>query len=273
MGNLNLKKIKSFGKDKRKLNFMEEKLIWLLNEKYQGKLTKEFKKDAQLLKKGFPIDYLIGFVDFLGAKIDLSKKPFIPREETQFWVKNFILSLKSSKRKNLLILDLFSGSGAIGIALLKNLPKRIRRVDFGEKNPKFLEQIKINLKINKIPLRKVKVIQTDVFEKIKEKYHFILANPPYCDPKKKSWFQKSVLEYEPKEAVLAKDGGLYFIKKLIFEGKRYLKKGGKILFEFSFEQKEKIENLAKKAGFEVKFFKDNYNLWRMAMLWPKYDKF
>jgi len=252
---------------------MKQEILWLLNEKYQGKKTKEFEKDALLLKKGVPVDYLIGFVNFLGAKIDLSKRPFIPREETQFWVKNFILSLKSSKKKDLLILDLFAGSGAIGIALLKNLSKKIKRVDFGEKNGKFLKQIKINILLNKIPLKKVKLIKTDVFENIKEKYHFILANPPYCDPKKRKWFQKSVLNYEPKEAVLAKDGGLYFIKKLIFEGKKYLKKGGKILFEFSPEQKEKIKNLAKNSDLEVKFFKDNYNLWRCAMLWPKYDKF
>lgn len=111
-----------------------------------------------------PEDYQIGFKQFLGAKIDLSKRPFIPREETEYWVS---FALKEIKKKNkVLCLDLFSGSGCIGVAVLKNIYESL--CDFGEKEELFLEQIKINLRINNISEERYNIIQTDVFQTLKE---------------------------------------------------------------------------------------------------------
>ena len=91
-----------------------------------------------------PEDYKKGYKYFLNSKIDLSLKPLIPRIETEYWVSEILKDIKEGNN----CLDLFSGSGCVGLSILKNINNI--NCDFGEKDNKLLEQIKINLKENNI---------------------------------------------------------------------------------------------------------------------------
>ncbi|GMX58446.1 MAG: hypothetical protein MCSN_1000 [Candidatus Microsyncoccus archaeolyticus] len=207
-----------------------------------------------------PEDYKKGFKDFLGIKIDLSKKPFIPREETEYWVSLVIKEIK----ENAVCLDLFSGSGCIGITILKNISNSY--CDFGEKEEVFREQIKINLELNNIEEYRYSIIETDIFSNIKKQYDYILANPPYVALSRIKEVGDDVLSFEPHNALFSGEDGLDAIKNFLLNAKNYLKEDGVVYMEFDEKQLNEIENIIKINYSKYEFLKDQFNKYRFVRL-------
>ncbi|MBI2098682.1 MAG: methyltransferase [Candidatus Wildermuthbacteria bacterium] len=293
-----------------------KEIRWLLEEKYGGKRTEAAEKDIARLARGEHVDYVIGWVEFLGCKIDLSQRPLIPRSETEYWTEKAIREMQTvasramqfssrltplsewtlasrkiaSSSRQIRILDIFAGSGCIGIAVLKHIPWA--QVDFAEKEEKFLKQIEVNAKLNGVAPSRYRLIQSDIFSSLGETrphfvrhhdprparisfrrvsprnfYDYILANPPYVAESKRKHVQKSVLEQEPLSAVFGGKDGLFYIRKFLREVKNYLVPGGVVYLEFDSPQKTEVIKLAKAAGAkEVKAFKDQFGKWRYARI-------
>jgi len=195
-----------------------------------------------------PIEYIRGYAEFLGCKIDLSQKPLIPRPETEFWVGEVIKSLahSTSSGQNLRILDIFCGSGCIGLAISRHVKNA--RVTFADKYQYF---------------KHPNFIKSDIFSNIKEKFDYIFANPPYVAKNKIHQVQESVLKFEPKQALFGGADGLFYIKKFLKQAPAHLNPGGKIFIEFSPEQKQGIEKLLKLYNYKIyKFHRDQFSRWR-----------
>jgi len=207
--------------------------------------------------KDLPKDYAIGWTDFLGIRIDLRYKPLIPRVETIFWIERELPNLKDKKR----ILDIFSGSGCLGLYLLKNIPNA--KVDFSDISENCIKQIKYNLKINK--LKANKVILSDIFENISDKYDLIVANPPYVPSKRK--LPASVVKYES-DYVYAGIDGLKYILPFLEKSLLFLKKGGILLMEIDDTQKTSITKILKKCKISnFEFLKDQYQRIRVLKIY------
>jgi release factor glutamine methyltransferase len=200
-----------------------------------------------------PLEYVKGFTHFLGCKIDLSKKPLIPRPETEFWVRKAIKNMKpfdTAQGKTLRVLDIFAGSGCIGLAILKHIKNA--EVVFADIEDRGVGH---------------KTIMSDVFSNIKNKYDYIFANPPYIPEKNINLVQKSVLDFEPHKALFGGEDGLFYIRKFLKQAKKYLKSGGIIYMEFDPPQKKEIKKMAEKFGYKTcKFHKDQYGKFRWVVI-------
>lgn len=244
---------------------MNKELQWLLKEKYRGKPNTQFHKDVARLKEGEPIDYVIGFTEFLNCKINLSKKPLIPRPETEFWVQKAIGELKVIKLSSYKVLDIFAGSGCGGISIMRHIGHA--KVTFADVDKNAILQIKINCHINVIDKKRYAIIQSDIFSKVKGKFDYVFANPPYIPVSRKNKIQRSVLDYEPSLALFGGQDGLLYIRKFLASAKNFLNENGKIYMEFDFVQKNQIEKIMKKYRYrKAEFFKDQYAKWRWVVI-------
>lgn len=223
----------------------------------------EKKKDQ---KKDRPKAYQKGSVKFLGCFIGLSEQVLIPRPETGFWARLAIKDLKKTKG-GLRVLDIFSGSGCVGIPVLKKIKNAA--VDFSDVDLGAIKQIRKNLKENGIEKKRYNVYLSDIFSSLpkKKKYDAILANPPYVDPARIAEVQPSVLKYEPHAALFGGKKGMAAIKKFLAQARERLNGQGFIYLEFDPEQKEEIESILKKYEYSsFAFFCDQFGRVRFAKI-------
>ena len=237
----------------------------ILKDKYRNKINESnisfLIKDLDLFNTGYPRDYIIGYVNFLNCKIDLSKKPLIPRVETEYWLEKSLPIIKKyfKNYQKIQVLDIFSGSGCLGIAIAKNIKKSI--IDFSDIEENNIQQIKINLKLNNIK-NYHKIIQSNIFDKIKGKYDLIVANPPYVP------LSDTVkAPFESSNAIFAGKDGLKLIQPFIQQIKKFLSKNSMFIMEFHPDQVNKLKTMLEKHGFKnFEFFKDQYQRFRYVVI-------
>lgn len=228
----------------------------LLQEKYNGTPTAEFEKDKERLDSGEPLAYVIGNSPFLNTTIYLDSKPLIPRVESEYWLEQALKETDEAPKK---VLDIFAGSGALGVAWAKARPQD--SITFAELDPAHLETIKKNVEVNGIT-NDVSYIESDIFKNVEGSFDVILANPPYV-PKDRD-LPKGVIEFEPLIALFAGEDGLVYIRTLIEELHEHLNKDGVLYLEHDSEQKDDILELFS-ASFSAENRTDQYGVSRYTV--------
>jgi release factor glutamine methyltransferase len=244
----------------------EREISWLIKAKYSGNAKADLTDDLRRLKSGEPIDYVIGWSDFLGCQIGLLGRPLIPRAETEYWTRQVITQINQRPGESR-CLDIFAGSGCIGIAILKHCPRA--SVDFIEQEAKFCDLIGRNCAQNDLQKTRYRITRGDVFSGADQKieYDFILANPPYVPSARAGELDSSVIDWEPAEALFAGTEGLSVIERFLAEAKRHLSPGGQLWLEYDSGQQQKISRLARANGFSrCDLFDDQFGQSRWAVI-------
>lgn len=197
-------------------------------------------KQAKALKKlsnNYPVQYIIGNVDFYGIPLKINKNVLIPRFETELLVSKLVETINKNHFVSPNILDVGTGSGCISIYLKKVLNCKVTAID---KSFKAIKIAKYNSKKTNVTIT-FKTKSIEKFES-KEKFDILVSNPPYVS------FNEKVDEktkYEPQNAIFAKDNGLYFYKLILDKSKKILNKKSIIAFEIGQSQGTFISNYAK----------------------------
>lgn len=195
-----------------------------------------FEDQLEKLEKNYPIQYLIGYVDFYGYKIYVNEDVLIPRFETEYLVKDTIKYIKNYI-DNPNIIDVGTGSGCIAIALSKELNVKINALDISKRA---LKTAKKNAKINNADIT---LINEDIKNYTSDKkYNVLISNPPYV-PKNSNVDLETM--YEPQNAIFADDNGLEFYNIILQKSKQLLTKKNIIAFEIGINQGVAITKLAR----------------------------
>jgi release factor glutamine methyltransferase len=236
--------------------FLETCAKKLLTEKYHSVPSDEYEHDLRRLESGEPYEYVLGHFDFLGAHIDLSFRPMIPRPETAFWVARALEELKQ-KNGSPRLADTFAGSGNVGCALLVGLPHAT--VDFSEIDPTLKQQIELNIDLNHIDHHRARVCTASALDGLMGTYDAIFAVPPYVPYEALPELDKEMVEYEPHLAFFAHDNGHEFHRILIAKARDYLKEGGTLYMEADMDQNEAIHTLVEGTEWSsLEFWPDPY---------------
>ncbi len=237
--------------------------------KYKFNLnTNDFipKKDISKLKKlvikarNIPVQYIVGNVNFYGYLYNVNKNVLIPRFETEELVENTIQIIKKKFNNTISILDLCTGSGCIGITLKREINANVTISDISKKA---LKVAKINSKgLN------IKIIQSDIFKNIKDKYDVIISNPPYI--RNNEEIEGLVYDNEPHLALFGGEDGLDLYRKIRKDILNYVNDRYLIAFEIGDLQKEAVVNLFSDLdNVEIITKKDLSNRDRMVFILKK----
>lgn len=200
------------------------------------------------LKKGKPIQYILGHTYFQGLKIKVNEHTLIPRPETEELV-NIVLEVTGELKAPLKILDMCCGTGCIALALKSQMPQNEY---FGaDYIPEIIALATSNAKQLQLDVTFFLYDLLQDHKKNDQLFDVIVSNPPYVLESDKTMMHKNVLNYEPSSALYVPDkNALIYYDQILKYAECHLKPGGMIFFEIHENKSTEIEFL---------FLNYNYN--------------
>lgn len=227
------------------------KIIFVENKELEELKKKEYEQKIEKIIKGKPLQYITNNQEFMKLNFFVNENVLIPQPDTEILVEEVISICETEyKTYNIDILDICTGSGAIGISIAKYIKNM--NVTLSDISKEALGIAKRNAKSNGIE-KNVDFIQSDMFENIDKKFDIIVSNPPYIETDIIETLPKQVKE----EPIIALDGGkdgLIFYRILINESQKYLKNNGYLCMEIGYNQKEEVIKLAEKSNVFKKIY-------------------
>lgn len=195
---------------------------------------------------GRPIAYIVGNREFMGLDFFVKEGVLIPRPDTEPLVEEII---ELCKDKEVNIVDIGTGSGAITVSLAKYIEKsKVISLDISDIP---LEVGKINA-INNGVDDKIVFKKSDLFSAIENtetKFDVIVSNPPYIPKRDIETLHTQVKDYEPYNALEGGEDGLDFYRNITKQSVRYIKENGILAYEVGHDQAEDVKQIMEANGY------------------------
>ena len=262
------KQLEAVGEEPEALSFVYRDLKqWDLTQFVLNLRQEVSEEDERLLAAIFtqlqahkPAQYILGYEDFHGLRFQVDERVLIPRPETEELVD---LILEENPSKELKVLDIGTGSGAISVSLKKSRP--LWQVTASDLSADALVLAKENAKLNQAD---ISFVQSDVFEDISGNFDIIVSNPPYISENDKDEVGVNVLTSEPNMALFADEDGLAIYRRIVEGAAEHLIPQGKIYFEIGYKQGQDLKQLLYLhfPDKRVRILKDQFGQDRMVVM-------
>ncbi len=200
----------------------------------------------------------LGSWSFRTLDLMVDQRVLIPRPETE-WVCQAALDVLKplagapSLRRDLVAVDLGTGSGAIGLSLATELPRGSIEVWLSDISADALDVARANLAGCGIAGSRVHLAQGSWFQALPEALRgtidLAIANPPYVADDSPE-IETQVKDFEPHTALFGGSDGLRDVRVIIGEAKGWLRPGGWLVIEFGSDHGATVEQLCHQAGFQ-----------------------
>ena len=203
-----------------------------------------------------PVAYLLGRKEFWSLTLEVNDQVLIPRPDTECLVEEVLKACVKIRSGELRILDLGTGSGAVGVALAWEL--KHARVTATDISAGAIDVARCNAARHGVEQR-MTFLTGNLFEPISEKFDIIVSNPPYIATEAFEMLPMGVRGYEPAEALRAGPDGAFFHERIIAGCFSYLNEGGWLFLEMGAQQRPQVKALLEEAAiFEAIDFRRDY---------------
>jgi release factor glutamine methyltransferase len=199
---------------------------------------------------GEPVHRILGFREFYGLRLSLSKKTLEPRPDTETLVEAVLpfVHERAARRGGCSILDLGTGTGAIALALIHLAPAaRATGVDISDDA---LATAAGNARALGLAERFC-TRKSDWFAEISGRYDAIVSNPPYISSNDIETLQKEVRDFDPRRALDGGQDGLAAYRVIADGAASHLEEDGFVAVEIGNTQKSDVSGIFAEAGFDL----------------------
>lgn len=219
-----------------------------LDKKLSNEELKCFNEMINDRLNGRPIAYIVKNREFMALDFYVEEGVLIPRPDTEPLVEEVIELSKGMK--DVTIVDIGTGSGAISVSLAKYIKNSyVYSLDISDKALSIGKKNAVNNEV----YDKIEFIKSDVFTGIKDrniKLDIIVSNPPYIKKEDIKTLHTQVKDYEPYIALEGGEDGLDFYRTITEESLKYLKSNGILAFEVGHDQANDVCTIMKNHGYK-----------------------
>ncbi|MBI2416345.1 MAG: peptide chain release factor N(5)-glutamine methyltransferase [Ignavibacteriales bacterium] len=230
--------------------------LYLMFDKPVGKAeTDQYRELIKKRSENFPLQYLLGSVEFYNVSLQVNQSALIPRPETELLVEEVIEAAKGKGQCR--ILDIGSGSGNIPVALGHNLKDaEIVSIDISNDALNLAKENAESYGLNS----RIRFECMDIFANEIENlgvFDIIVSNPPYVSQSEFQGLQAEIVRYEPRNAVTDEGNGYRFYNRICGLCGVLLTAGGSLFFEAGKDQFTEIVAIMEKNNLsEIRVVKD-----------------
>ena len=206
----------------------------------------EYEKRIYARIEGVPLQYIVGIQEFMGLPFRVNPSVLIPRLDTEVLAAEVLKIIDQKGLKNPEVLDLCTGSGALGITIASKVPGAL--VTLTDVSEEALHTAMGNAALNNVG-RRCSFLLGDMFEAIPEDKQFdiIVCNPPYIKSSLIETLEVEVKDHEPRMALDGGKDGLKYYRVIADEASMHLRSGGILALEIGFDQAVDVKRLLNKA--------------------------